>query len=382
MKKVLVCFMLSLMAVPVIIAGGAGEETAVVSTLSADEAAVYDNVEPLAEKTHLVISTHAGTHHGFIVYLIEQFGGYEKAGIDPEIITFNSGPVQMESLTSNSWDCGTTGLGGVLNGVLRNGLIVLGPAARDNASINIYAKNDSDIVQTGPTTSHNVYGTAEQWRGREILATTGSTVHYTLALGLQDLGLSLDDVKITHMDVSGVNTALLAGRADIGGVWGAYAYSDAMNSNYTPVMKASDLESNISVTLVANPNSYADPAKKAAIDKFVELFYATVDWVYGNGGANLDKAAEYYTAISEMCGVSSTVDANMITLTEDRFYTLEEAYDMFHDTTADGFSPLYAGHYGPLKFYVENIGSYSPEDLENFDQSYFNSSVVDSLCNK
>ena len=179
-----------------------------------------------------------------------------------------------------------------------------------------------------------------------------------------------------------MNTALLAGRADIGGVWGAYAYSDAMNSNYTPVMKASDLESNISVTLVANPNSYADPAKKAAIDKFVELFYATVDWVYGNGGANLDKAAEYYTAISEMCGVSSTVDANMITLTEDRFYTLEEAYDMFHDTTADGFSPLYAGHYGPLKFYVENIGSYSPEDLENFDQSYFNSSVVDSLCNK
>lgn len=321
MKKVLVCFMLSLMAVPVIFAGGAGEETAVVSTLSADEAAVYDNVEPLAEKTHLVISTHAGTHHGFIVYLIEQFGGYEKAGIDPEIITFNSGPVQMESLTSNSWDCGTTGLGGVLNGVLRNGLIVLGPAARDNASINIYAKNDSDIVQTGPTTSHNVYGTSEQWRGREILATTGSTVHYTLALGLQDLGLSLDDVKITHMDVSGVNTALLAGRADIGGVWGAYAYSDAMNSNYTPVMKASDLESNISVTLVANPNSYADPAKKAAIDKFVELFYATVDWVYGNGGANLDKAAEYYTAISEMCGVSSTVDANMITLTEDRFST-------------------------------------------------------------
>ena len=377
MRK-LIAITLVILLMSSVFAGGAGE-TAATSTLLPDEAAVYDGIKPLDEETHLVISTHAGTHHGFIVFLIQQFGGYEKVGIDPEIITFNSGPVQMESLTSNSWDCGTTGLGGVLNGVLRNGLIVLGPAARDTASINIYAKNDLDIVKTGPTTPHKVYGTSEQWKGREIVATTGSTLHYTLAMGLEDLGLTLDDIKITHMDVSSANTALLAGRADIGGVWGAYAYSDALNSNYTAVMRANDLETNISVTLVANPNSYADPAKKAAIAKFVELFYATAEWVYGNDGANLDRAAEYFTAISEQSGVTSTVDANMITLTEDRFYTLDEAYAMFHDKTSDGYSPLYGGHYGPLKFYVEKIGSYSAQDLADFSESNFDSSVVDSL---
>lgn len=336
----------------------------------------------MAEKTKLTISTHAGTHHGFIIYLIEKFGGYEKAGIDAEIITFSNGPVQMESLTSNSWDCGTTGLGGVLNGVLRNNLIVLGPAAWDNASINIYASNSTDIVKTGPTTPHGVYGTAEQWKGREVVVTTGSTVHYTLALGLEDLGLSLDDVSITHMEISSTNTALLAGRAEIGGVWGSYSYGEALNQNYTAVMKASDLKSNICVTLVANPNSYADPKKKAAIAKFVELFYDTVEWVYGDNGANLDLAAQYFTEINETSGVTSTVEANMTTLTKDYLFDIEEAYEMFHDIDSEGHSALYNGHYGPLSFYVEKIGNYTADDLANFSEDNFDSSIIDNLYSK
>lgn len=380
MKKFTV-IMLVLLFTASLFAGGV-QEKAVASVTSDSESSVYNGIQPLENKTRLVISTHAGTHHGFIIYLIKQFGGYEKAGIDAEIITFSNGPVQMESLTSNSWDCGTTGLGGVLNGVLRNNLVVVGPAAMDNASINIYAKNTTDIVKTGPTTAHNVYGTAEQWKGREIVATTGSTIHHTLALGLADLGLSLDDVKVTHMDVSSANTALLAGKADIGGVWGAYSYGEALNANYTKVMGAGDLETNISVTLVANPNSYADPVKKAAIAKFVELFYATSAWVYADDGANLDQAAEYFTAISEEGGVTSTVKANMTTLTHDKLYTLDEAYSMFNDKTADGYMPLYAGHRGPLAFYVDTIGNYTASDLANFKVDNFDASIVNSLYKK
>jgi len=380
MKKFTVIMLVLLVAASVFATGS--QEKVTPSVASDSESSVYDGIQPLENKTRLVISTHAGTHHGFIVYLIKQFGGYEKAGIDAEIITFSNGPVQMESLASNSWDCGTTGLGGVLNGVLRNNLVVIGPAAKDNASINIYAKNTTDIVKTGPTTAHNVYGIADQWKGREIVATTGSTIHHTLALGLADLGLSLNDVKVTHMDVSSANTALLAGKADIGGVWGAYAYGEALNANYTKVMGAGDLETNISVTLVANPNSYADPAKKAAIAKFVELFYATTAWVYADNGANLDKAAKYFTAISEESGVTSTEKANMTTLTHDTLYTLDEAYKMFNDKTADGLMPLYAGHRGPLAFYVNTIGNYTASDLANFKVDNFDASIVNRLYKK
>jgi ABC-type nitrate/sulfonate/bicarbonate transport system substrate-binding protein len=375
MKKITVVLLALLFATSVFTEG-------VLIAMPNSEASIYNDIQPLEKKTSLVISTHPGTHHAFIVYLIKKFGGYEKAGIDAKIITFSNGPVQMESLASNSWDCGTTGLGGVINGVLRNNLVVIGAAAKDNASIDIFAKNTTDIVKTGPTTAHKVYGTANQWKGREIVLPAGSTLHYTLARGLAELGLSLDDVKVIHMDVSSVNTALLAGKADIGGVWGAYSYGKALNTNYTKVMNADDLKTNISVTIVANPNSYADPVKKAAIAKFVELFYSTSAWVYANNGANLNKAAEYFTAISEECGITSTAADNLTTLTHDKIYTLDEAYAMFNDKTADGYSPLYAGHYGPLAFYVEKIGNYTASDLAKFKTANFDASIVNSLYQK
>lgn len=378
MKKTLSVLLVLALAASMVFAGGAAE-TATNTTVSESEAAVFADVKPLDEKVHLTISTHAGTHHGFAIYLIEQFGGYEKANIDAEIITFSNGPVQMEALSSNSWDCGTTGIGGVLNGVLRNGCLVLGPAAWDNASINIFAKNGTDIAQAGATTEHGVYGTADMWKGREVIVTKGTTLHYTLGLGLADLGLTLDDVKITNMDVASANTALLAGKIDIGGVWGSYSYNEDLRKNYTKVMDANALESNICVTLVANPNSYADPKKREAIAKFVELYYKVVDWVYADNGANLDKAGEYYTNISEQCGVTSTKEANLNILKNDTLFTLEEAYHMFNDTTANGTSPIYEGHRGPLQFYVEKIGSYQPADLEAFTENYFVADIVNEL---
>lgn len=369
-----------IIAATMVFAGGSSETTSKATTVSESEAAVFADVKPLAEKTHLVISTHAGTHHGFLIYLIQQFGGYEKANIDAEIITFSNGPVQMEALSSNSWDCGTTGIGGVLNGVLRNGCLVLGPAAWDNASINIFAKNGTDIAQTGATTEHGVYGTAEQWKGREVIVTKGTTLHYTLGLGLADLGLTLDDVKITNMDVASANTALLARKIDIGGVWGSYSYNEELRKNYTKVMDANALESNICVTLVANPNSYADPKKREAIAKFIELYYKAVDWVYADNGVNLDKAAEYYTNISEQSGVTSTKEANLNILTHDTLFNLEDAYHMFNDVTSNGTFPIYEGHRGPLRFYVEKIGSYTPEDLAKFTVNYFVGDIVNNLC--
>lgn len=378
MKKIIAFLSILLIIGSAIFAGGAGE-VAKTNELSEDEAHLYDDVAPLAENTKLVISTHAGTHHAFIVFLIEQFGGYDKANIDADIVTFSGGPVQMEALTSNSWDCGTTGIGGVFNGVLRNDLVVIGPAAKDNASINIFAKNDSDIVKTGPTTPSGVYGTAEEWRGKEIAVTTGTTLHYTLSQGLAELGLGLDDVSIIHMDVSGVNTALLAGRAEIGGVWGSYSYGEALNKAYTPVITALGLNSDISITLVANPNSYNDPAKKEAIAKFVELYYKTAEWVYANDGANLDKAAEYFTAINENSGITSTKEANLTTLTKDKITTLEEAYNMVSSTTESGFTPLFDSHYNLLEFYATNIGSYTLQDLEDFKKATFDGSIIIDL---
>lgn len=345
---------------------------------------IYDGVAPLDSKTDLTIATLAGSHHAFIVFLMEKMGAYEKAGINSEIVTFGNGPVQMEALVSDSWDCGTTGLGGVLVGASKYGAYIIGAAAQDRNSLRIFAKNDTDIVKDGVTTDNNVYGTADAWKGQEILVTTGSTLHYTLAVGLNELGLELDAVNLTHMDVASVNTALLADQGNIGGVWGSYAYGEALNSQYTPVMNAKDLGLNICVVLVANPNSYNDPAKHDAIAKYVEMYYKTIDWVYASE-ENTRYAAELFTEINEENGVVGTVEENYTTLTNDTYYTLEESYNMFHDktTAADGteMTVIEEAHYGPLDFYVAN-GYYEPDTLSALLQGNFKSDILDAIYKK
>ena len=345
---------------------------------------IYDSVAPLDSQTNLTIATLAGSHHAFVVFLMEKMGAYEKAGIKSEIVTFGNGPVQMEALVSDSWDCGTTGLGGVLVGASKYGAYIIGAAAQDRNSLRIFAKNDTDIVKEGATTENNVYGTADAWKGQEILVTTGSTLHYTLAVGLNELGLELDAVNLTHMDVASVNTALLADQGKIGGVWGSYAYGGALNSRYTPVMNAKDLGLNICVVLVANPNSYNNSAKYDAIQKYVEMYYKTIDWIYASE-ENTRYAAELFTEINEKNGVVGTVEENYTTLTNDTYYTLEDAYNMFHDktTAADGteMTVIEEAHYGPLDFYVAN-GYYEPDTLSALLQGNFKSDILDALYKK
>ena len=60
---------------------------------------------------------------------------------------FTNGPVQMESLSSDGWDIGCTGVGGVFAGVLGYDALVLGSSNTDDGTQYVFARNDSDIVR-------------------------------------------------------------------------------------------------------------------------------------------------------------------------------------------------------------------------------------------
>lgn len=341
---------------------------------------VYAGIEPLAEPVNLNLGYMTGSHHGMITQLINKFGGYEKVGINPNIETFGTGPVMVEAMRSDSWDCGTTGLGGVLMGVINDQMLVIGAAARDYGSLTIFAKNDSDIVAAGQTLADQpgVYGTADTWRGKEILVPTGSTLHYVLSTGLEKFGLSDTDVAMTHMDVTGVNTALRAGQGEIGAVWGSFAYSD-LNEKFTPVMTANDLGIELPVVVVANPRSYADPVKYEAIKKYVELYYATIDWIYSSE-ENFAQTCEWFTEINEEAGAIGTVEENRAVLENDKHYSLQENVALFNEKSADGsMLRIEEMHYNPLMFYIQN-GNYQSGDEVKLLGGYFKADIINELA--
>lgn len=348
---------------------------------SVEEDDIYDGIEPLSAPVDLNFGTLTGSHHGMVIYMIERLGGFEKVGINANIESFGNGPVMVEALSSDSWDCGTIGLGGVLSGVITQDMLIIGAAARDCNSLRIFAKNDSDIVSAGETLADypGIYGTAETWKGKEILIPTGSTLHYVLATGLDKFGLSDSDVAMTHMDVPSVNTALRAGKGEIGALWGSFAYADDINENFTIVMSADDLDIQLPVVMCANPRSYADSEKYEAIKKWMELYFATVDWIYSNE-ENFSKAVEMFTEINEETGATGTIEENRTVLEGDRYYTLEENVALFNNMSDDGkMLEIEQMHYDPLMFYIKN-GSYQLGDEDKFLGGYFKADIINELA--
>lgn len=342
---------------------------------------IYDNIEPLAKPTDLNFGYLTGSHHGMIIYMIDKLGGFEKAGINANIEAFGNGPVMVEAMASNSWDAGTIGLGGVLTGVISQGMYVIGAAARDYDSLRIFAKNDSDIVTAGKTLTDypNIYGTADNWKGQEVLLTTGSTLHYVLSTGLTKFGLTDKDVAMTHMDVPGVNTALRANKGEVGALWGSFAYSKDMNEDYTVVMSANDLGIELPTVMVANPKSYDDPVKYEAIKKWMELYFATVDWIYSSD-ENFAKTAEMFTEINEEAGATGTLEENTVVLKNNQHYNLKDNVKFFNDKTEDGKMLLVEGmHYNPLVFYIKN-GSYKEGDDAKLLGGYFKAGIINDLA--
>lgn len=342
------------------------------------EPGIYDGIEPLAESVDLNIGYLNGSNHGAITWMIERFGGFEKVGINLNVEVFGNGPVMVEALASDSWDCGTVGLGGTLTGVITQGMYVVGAAISDYETQRILARNDSDIVADGVTIpEYNIYGKPETWKGKEVLLPNGTTLHYMLSVGVEKLGLSDKDVKITHMDVTNVNTAMRANQGELGGMWGNFVYADDVPEKFTVVMSAADLGINLPTVMVVNPKSYNDPKKYEAIKKWMELYFATIDWMTSSDEA-FREAAEIFTDINEEQGVMGTVEENMLVLKQE-CYTLGMNHDYFNNKSADGKMLLIEEmHYAPLLFYIEQ-GSYKPDAAEKLLGGFFKNDIINEL---
>ncbi|WP_305767172.1 ABC transporter substrate-binding protein [Candidatus Epulonipiscium viviparus] len=362
--------------------GCSGSADADVSTISEYTLEAFADVEPLAESVEFNVGSLAGSTHGFSNYLIEKLGGYEHSNMDAEVIVFGTGPILVEAMVSGDCDAGLYGLGGTLAGTIGQGFVNFGAGSRDYQALQIYSPNDGEMVAAGEGAQiPGVYGTAEDWRGKDIYLPVGSTLHYMLSVGLEELGLSTDDIKITHMDVPNVNTALRAGKCDIGGLWNSYPYGD-INEKATAIMKAEDVDVTLVTCFSAPKSVVSDAAKMSAVEKWMELYFAAVDWMYASD-ENLDLATDWFLEWNDSNGISSERFEIEAHLKYQKPYTLEENIEMFNTQSDAGeFSKLVEYNVLPLEFYVEQ-GSYREKDIETFlEPQYFDSSVIDKLAAK
>ena len=171
----------------------------------------------MADGHSLTVSGIGGSLNWLPVYIAEQEGWFEEENLEIEEVLFTNGPVQMESLSSDGWDLGCTGVGGVIAGALGYDAKILGASNTDDGTQYVFARSDSDIVKAGQgnnTINDEIYGDAETWKGKKILCNTGSVTQYVLIKMLEGFGLTQNDVEFIAMDPATAYSAFLAGEGD------------------------------------------------------------------------------------------------------------------------------------------------------------------------
>ena len=292
----------------------------------------------------LTVSGIGGSLNWLPIYVAQQEGYFDEAGLSISEQLFTNGPVQMESLSADGWDIGCTGIGG--------------------AQV-VFTRNDSDIVAAGTgnnTYSDEIYGTADTWKGKSVLCNTGSVTQYVFVKTLEGFGLTQSDVEFIAMDPATAYSAFIAGEGDACVLTGSGGTFRMMTEpdKYTAVSSGPLVDSGLMCHFVANKNSYADPEKYEAMKEFIKEYYRAMDWIRENP----EGAVEYCMAMNDENGSSMDEETTKMYVEADTYFTLDESVAMM-EAGDGGVSEMEQKMSDVLDFFIQ-CGNYEEGDLEKF----------------
>lgn len=164
--------------------------------------------------------------HGMELWYAEQADWLKDAPFTSEFLFFPSGGGQTEALAAAQWDCGAMGTVPTMMASMRYGYKLIGISNIESETNDLWVRPDSPLLKTkGANPDYpDIYGSAEDWKGKKILGPTVTTAHYALSATLQALGLADKDVNIVHMELGQAMTAFNAGEGDIIMLWAPQSY--------------------------------------------------------------------------------------------------------------------------------------------------------------
>lgn len=298
MKKRFVALMMAAVMMVSLCACGSGDKTA---GDNADKKAEQNNEGADTDKIPLKISHHPYLHGLPSVYA-EENGLYTS--FDYTIDFYSGGPVQNEAIASGAWEVGTTGIAGAVLGIVGYNMKVLGVAYDEASVTDMWCRSDNPLASAA-VGENGIAGTADDWRGQDILIASGSNVHLMLIAVLESLGLTEDDVNIIDCSsVPNVYTAFMAGEGDVACLWAPYGYNLEVDKDYAKVGKVEDLGISLPALLVCTEEAYE--SRPEVIKKWVETYYKACDGLM----ADIDAAAELMYDFSEEQGIVMSEEAS------------------------------------------------------------------------
>lgn len=333
--------------------------------------------EAKAEKLSLTVSGIDGSVNFTPIYIAMEKGWFDEANLEVDYVLFANGPVQMESLASNSWDLGFTGVGGVLSGLISYDALLVGATNTDNGTQTIWVRPDSPIAAAGAgnnTVDPQIVGDADSWKGTTVLCNSGTVLEYLLIKTLGGFGLTTADVEVIAMDPPTANSAFLAGQGDAAVITGAISFGEE-KADYVQVSCGNWAKTGLECSIVANRSSYEDEQTYKAMVEFLKVYWKTVEWMNANG----EEAAQLCSDFNAECGTTLLTETASLYLAQDPYYSAEEVLKSMTEKSVQGdYSIMEENLLGILNFFI-STGKYNEGDDQK-TLGHLDTKLMEDVC--
>lgn len=297
----------------------------------------------------------------FNAWYAKKLGLDHEEGLDIEMLLFNSGPAQMEALPAKQWVMGSTGIGGQLIGGIRYNIYAIAPLNSEGEVNAFYVRPDSPLLkQKGFNPNYpNVYGTPDQLRGKNILLTSQTTVHYIIGNWLEILGLQEKDVKLTNMEQASIIAAFEKGIGDVAALWAPFTF--AAEAKGWKKIGSTDSTKAYTASMIVGDKKWCDEHPDIAA-KFLRVMYRVSDIIRKEGSSPKIIAA-YQEFMSDFCGLKMTREDAVRDLEIHPRWTMDEALKIA--SSASGTSEMNEWMNQAADFFGK-IGRFTPAEVQSF----------------
>lgn len=302
------------------------------------------------------------------LYYAQTQGLFENAGLSVEIQYYDNGPQINEAIASGDVDIAGIGQMPSITGGLANKSKVVAWMEDDEASIQAYARNDSDIVAAGKghlEECPEIYGTAKEWKGKKIICAKGTSSHFGLLATLSVLGLSESDVTIVDMEGSKGATTFASGEGDVffgfDPQWSEF-YTN--RDSYTQVSTCKEAGQSLYTVLIASDDFCTNRSEELVT--FLEVLLQTEE-TFRTDASKYAKEMYNWQSFYGNC----TEELAHYSASLKPYRSLEQQKEMF--TKKNGSSEVSASYDTVIQFMINNH-VISEEDA----QAFYDNKTIDA----
>lgn len=318
-----------------------------------------------AEKLTQIRTAWMDEHETFLIWYAKEKGWDKEAGLDIEILYFDSGMAILNSLPAGEWVFAGMGAVPAMMGNLRYDTYIIGNGNDESLTNSVLVRSDSPVMKIkGYNKDYpDVYGSPDTVRGKTFLCTTVSSAHFALSSWLKTLGLKDSDITIKNMDQAQALAAFDNGIGDGVALWAPHMYTGEAKG-WKIAANSRTCKEGQPIVLIAE-KKYAD-ANPGVVAKFLSVYLRSVNMLKNEPLESL--VPEYQRFFLEWAGKNYSKELALQDLKTHPVYDLQEQLAMFDASKGESQAQHWQSQIA--KFFA-GVGRINQEELKKVESGSY-----------